>query len=55
MDEHIAGQIRHLLTAIGGAVVANGWASDAVVQIGIGVVLAIAGAIWSWKAKRAAK
>jgi hypothetical protein len=52
MNEQISGQIRHLLTAIGGAIVANGWAGDATVQISIGVIMAVVGFVWSYRAKK---
>jgi len=44
-----AGQIRHILTIIGGALVAGGYAEESVIQEIIGGFMAIAGLILSWR------
>ena len=51
----IAGQIRHLLTGVGGALVTGGWlTSDQSIAI-IGGLMAAAGAAWSIWQKQTAK
>lgn len=48
----IAGQARHMLTGVGGILVAHGALAsdqqDAFVQIGIGLIFYVIGAAWSW-------
>jgi hypothetical protein len=43
----ILGIVRHLLTGLGGAVVAQGWASEEMVTQGIGAIVTLAGLAWS--------
>ena len=43
----ILGQVRHLLTFLGGFAVAYGWLDDAGSQEIIGAVLMIVGQVWS--------
>ncbi len=49
-----AGQIRHVLTTIGGALVAGGYTDESTVQQIIGGAMALVGLYLSWtsKAKR---
>ena len=48
----VLGQIRHLLTFLGGFAVAYGWMDEAGSQEIIGAVLMIVGQVWSAAEKR---
>jgi hypothetical protein len=52
MKETILGVIRHILTALGGGLVASGNATDGDVQAIIGGIVAAVGVIWSIWSKR---
>ena len=43
-----AGQIRHVLTVIGGALIAGGYADESTIQEILGGVMAATGLILSW-------
>ena len=44
------GLIRHLLTAVGGYLVAKGWIDESTVSELVGAVLTIIGTVWSARA-----
>ncbi len=46
-----AGQIRHVLTVIGGALIAGGYADESTIQEILGGVMAATGLILSWTSK----
>ncbi len=46
----LAGQVRHLLSFVGGLVAARGWADAATVEALVGVLVALAGTVWSYHA-----
>ena len=46
-QEQVFGVIRHLFTAIGGIVIAQGYITDAMFTTLSGAVLALVGVIWS--------
>ena len=50
--EQVRGIVRHALTFIGGIIVMNGLATDAVVQELIGASLTIFGGVWSIASKK---
>ena len=50
--EQILGIIRHLLTIIGGVVIAKGYMEEDVVGEAIGAVMSLVGIVWSIAAKR---
>jgi len=52
--EKVAGMIRHVLTFVGGIVVGKGWIDEATMTAIVGGVVTIAGAAWSWWAKKPA-
>jgi len=52
MTPILAGQLRHAITAAGGAVAGGGAASDSLEAVIGGAVLAVLGALWSWLSKR---
>jgi uncharacterized membrane-anchored protein len=45
--EKVYGIIRHVLTTVGGLVIAKGFISESIVQEVIGFVLTILGIVWS--------
>ena len=45
--DDIQGLVRHLLTTLGGGLVANGYMTNADLQTAIGAVIALAGFAWS--------
>ena len=51
-QEQIFGVIRHVFTAVGGIVIAQGYISDSMYTELSGAVLALAGVIWSIVAKK---
>lgn len=51
-QEQIFGVIRHVFTAVGGIVVAQGYVSDSLYTELSGAVLALAGVIWSIVSKK---
>lgn len=51
MSEHMAGMIRHVLTAGGGLLVMMGWTDEATVITVVGSVMTLLGFTWSWMAK----
>lgn len=59
MNEKLAGQVRHILGAVGGAIagepVLAGAAPESLEQIIGGLVLTLAMQAWSWWAKRRAE
>lgn len=52
MNKVLAGIVRHVLTASGGALVANGTISDSDLQTAIGAVVTLVGIIASALSKR---
>ncbi len=52
--DQILGLIRHILTAVGGVLVAKGIADEGTVTTVVGGLIGIGGAIWSWWDKREA-
>jgi len=52
MSKEMKGQLRHVLTTIGGIAVTNGYMSDASVQLWAGVVATVMGFVWSWFSKK---
>jgi hypothetical protein len=52
--EQILGIARHLLTTVGGALVAKGVLDDATLTEVVGAVIAVAGAVWSVLSKKKA-
>lgn len=52
MNEAMAGLVRHLLTTLGGVLVAKGYIEAGVVEQLAGAVVAIVGVVWSVLAKR---
>lgn len=51
MSQELQGQIRMLLTMIGGVLVHKGWVDNETMVGGVGVVLAIIVGVWSWMSK----
>lgn len=51
-QEQIFGVIRHIFTAVGGIVVAQGYVSDSLFTELSGTVLTLAGVIWSIVTKK---
>ena len=51
-QEQIFGVIRHVFTAVGGIVIAQGYISDSMYTELTGAILALAGVIWSIVAKK---
>jgi hypothetical protein len=52
MHPVLLGQIRHVLTLLGGVLVAKGYGSPEDLEIWIGLVLSLGGALWSWREHR---
>ena len=52
MDTVLAGQLRHVMTATGGAVAGAAVVAESLEAIIGGIVLALLGHVWSWLAKR---
>lgn len=52
MSEEMKGQLRHILTTLGGIAVSNGYVTDATVQLWIGVGITFVGFVWSWNSKK---
>tara|TARA_R110002020_G_scaffold36503_2_gene109745 strand:- start:7806 stop:7970 length:165 start_codon:yes stop_codon:yes gene_type:complete len=50
--EQVLGLVRHALTVIGGAAIANGYIEDGIAQEIVGVVLTIVGIVWSITSKK---
>ncbi len=53
MSEELKGAIRHILTVVGGFLVARGKLDPGAVESIVGVVMAVIGFAWSWIAKKA--
>lgn len=53
MNPIFAGQLRHVITAAGGAVLGTGAATESLEAMLGGLVIALAGHVWSWLSKRA--
>ena len=51
-DTVLNGIVRHILTALGGALVAKGTLAESELELAIGAIIALAGVIWSAFAKR---
>ncbi|WCJ58830.1 hypothetical protein NXS98_14050 [Fontisphaera persica] len=50
----LAGLARHLLTALGGMLVARGWTDTARLEAAVGALITLAGFAWSvWHKRRA--
>jgi hypothetical protein len=54
MSEELQGQVRHILTSIGGVLVGMGVVSSSWVEPAAGVGVALIGFIWSYIAKKPA-
>jgi len=52
MSEEVKGQIRHAFTALGGALAGMGFIQSSWVEPVVGVLMIVAGAVWSWFAKK---
>jgi len=52
MPQKLQGQIRHLMSFVGGIVVGNGFLSADTVEAVIGVVLSVIPFAWSWIDKK---
>lgn len=52
INPSIDGLIRHVLTGVGGVIIAKGLADDATIQTIIGGVMALVGLVWSLVNKR---
>lgn len=52
MTEEIKGQIRHVLSSIGGIAVGLGLVQASWVEPLVGVVMIAVGSIWSWASKK---
>lgn len=52
MNEQVKGLIRHVLTFVGGIVVAKGWIDASSVGEIIGAVITLTGTIWSIASKK---
>ncbi len=50
--EQVLGVVRHILTAVGGALVAKGVVDSEVMLEGVGAIMAVAGFLWSLTDKR---
>ena len=50
LTPQVMGAFRHLLTAVGPMLAANGWTTDAEWQIAVGIVMAVLGFLASWYA-----
>jgi hypothetical protein len=55
MSPELNGQIRHVLTSIGGILVGMGYVNSSLIEPAVGIALALVGFIWSYKAKSAGK
>ena len=51
-DTVLNGIVRHILTALGGALVTKGTLAESELELAIGAIIALAGVIWSAFAKR---
>tara|TARA_R100000808_G_scaffold3367_2_gene12087 strand:- start:12057 stop:12245 length:189 start_codon:yes stop_codon:yes gene_type:complete len=51
-DTVLNGVVRHVLTAVGGALVTKGVMGETELEMAIGAVITIAGVIWSALAKK---
>ena len=49
------GVARHILTPLGGSIVAKGWIDESMMVEEVGLLIGIMGFIWSFAAKRTAK
>lgn len=54
MNSILAGQVRHVLTGLGGAVAGSGVVADSTEAAVGGIVMWLIGQAWSWLAKRGA-
>lgn len=54
-QEQIFGIIRHLLTTIGGALVAKGVFDESMMLEGVGAVMGLVGFVWSYVEKQKAE
>lgn len=54
MQSAINGIVRHVLTALGGGIVASGYLDEALLQTAIGALITLGGVAWSvWEKARA--
>ena len=51
-DTVLNGIVRHILTAVGGALVTKGMIAQTELELVVGAVIAIAGVVWSAIAKK---
>ncbi len=49
------GVVRHILTTLGGSIVAKGWIDESMMVEAVGLLIGIMGFIWSFAAKKKAK
>ena len=50
--EEIMGLIRHVLTTVGGILIAKGTIDDGLSTLLIGSIMGIVGFVWSWRSKK---
>lgn len=53
-DTVLNGIVRHILTAVGGALVTKGMIAETELELAVGAIVTLAGVIWSAVAKRKA-
>ncbi|CAB4144165.1 hypothetical protein UFOVP470_19 [uncultured Caudovirales phage] len=54
MSEEMQGQVRHILTSVGGVLVGLGYVSSSWIEPAVGVAMAVVGFVWSYIAKKPA-
>jgi hypothetical protein len=54
-DTILNGIVRHILTAVGGALTTRGYVEHAELELAVGAIITIAGVVWSAIAKRRGK
>jgi hypothetical protein len=54
MNEEMKGQVRHILTSVGGVLVGLGYVSSSWVEPAVGMAIALVGFVWSYLAKKPA-
>lgn len=52
MSEQVKGLIRHVLTFVGGIVIAKGWIDASTSAELIGIIMSVVGTIWSVASKK---
>jgi hypothetical protein len=54
-DSVLNGIVRHILTALGGALTTKGYIGEGELELAVGAIVTIIGVVWSAVAKRRAK